>query len=70
MDMSLQPMEQLSYLFYENKVHEESGMNKLIEEIIDIHEKYINSDAYWDAYTYELERSLIMTKIRMQKMME
>lgn len=63
MELPLQPMEQLGYLFLNNKVHENSEGDEIIKEVKDMHDKYMDSDAYFEAYTYELEQALIEQKI-------
>mgnify|MGYP000361960840 CR=1 FL=1 len=57
-------MEQLDYLFTHNQSHSYSELNSLVEEVMNMHQKFIQSDEEMiKSYGIEQERLLIESRM-------
>ena len=57
-------MEQLGYLFTHNQPHSYSELNSLVEEVMNMHQKFIQSDEEMiKSYGIEQERLLIESRM-------
>ena len=57
-------MEQLGYLFTYNQPHSYSELNSLVEEVMNMHQKFIQSDEEMiKSYGIEQERLLIESRM-------
>lgn len=63
MEKSLNTLDQLSYLFYNDCTHSLS-QSKLVDKIVELHNDYMDSDEAMKAYELELERALIKSRER------
>lgn len=64
MEKPLNTLDQISYLLCHNKPYPQDTVSKLIDDIIELHNVYMNSDAVMKAYELELERALIQSRER------
>lgn len=64
MEKPLNTLDQIAYLFYNDKPHLQSQTSKLVDEIVELHKAYIASDEAIKAYELELERALIKSRER------
>lgn len=62
MEIGLNKINQLAYLFMNNKPHENSEMCEEVEEAVQIHNKYMRNDEIIKGYELERERMVIKTK--------
>lgn len=64
MEKPLHIMEQLDYLFTHNQPHSYSELNSLVEEVMNMHQKFIQSDEEMiKSYGIEQERLLIESRM-------
>ena len=59
-------MEQLDYLFTHNQPHSYSELNSLVEEVMNMHQKFIQSDEEI-IKSYEIERERLLIESRMMR---
>lgn len=67
MEIGLSEINQLAYLLMYGKEHENSEMSKEVKEAIEIHNKYMETDAIIKGYELERERMIIKSKMNRAK---